>query len=402
MKVKKIVLIFLCLILTFTGIVYAEDNENLESEIATQLNLKTNENNTIVVKSKVIEAGEVYEETVMDYTLKLQKVRIEILDGEYKGQTFETTYSVSYDLDGKIEGYPLTVGTKVNVQISTIDDEIDEVVVQDIIRSNYIAAMLIVFFIIILIVGRKQGLKAILAFVLTIIAIFTVMLQSIMKGHSAIVVSILVSVGIIIFTFIIIAGFNRKSYTAMLGTIGGVLCAGIMAAIFGVMAKLSGGQEESIYLSLNSQNLVFNFKELLFAGIIIASLGACMDVGMSIASALDELKQKNPNMTGKELFKSGMNIGSDVIGTMTNTLILAYVGGAINLVLLFMVNNMSLTDILNNEMIATDAISAIAASMGVIFTVPITAIAYAVLNNKKRIYDTKKPEEIEGKRTLKL
>ena len=402
MKVKKIVLIFLCLILTFTGIVYAEDNENLESEIATQLNLKTNENNTIVVKSKVIEAGEVYEETVMDYTLKLQKVKVEVLDGEYKGQTFETTYSVSYDLDGKIEGYPLTVGTKVNVQISTIDDEIDEVVVQDIIRSNYIAAMLIVFFIIILIVGRKQGLKAILAFVLTIIAIFTVMLQSIMKGHSAIVVSILVSVGIIIFTFIIIAGFNRKSYTAMLGTIGGVLCAGIMAAIFGVMAKLSGGQEESIYLSLNSQNLVFNFKELLFAGIIIASLGACMDVGMSIASALDELKQKNPNMTGKELFKSGMNIGSDVIGTMTNTLILAYVGGAINLVLLFMVNNMSLTDILNNEMIATDAISAIAASMGVIFTVPITAIAYAVLNNKKRIYDTKKPEEIEGKRTLKL
>lgn len=402
MKVKKIVLIFLCLILTFTGIVYAEDNENLESEIATQLNLKTNENNTIVVKSKVIEAGEVYEETVMDYTLKLQKVKVEVLDGEYKGQTFETTYSVSYDLDGKIEGYPLTVGTKVNVQISTIDDEIDEVVVQDIIRSNYIAAMLIVFFIIILIVGRKQGLKAILAFVLTIIAIFTVMLQSIMKGHSAIVVSILVSVGIIIFTFIIIAGFNRKSYTAMLGTIGGVLCAGIMAAIFGVMAKLSGGQEESIYLSLNSQNLVFNFKELLFAGIIIASLGACMDVGMSIASALDELKQKNPNMTGKELFKSGMNIGSDVIGTMTNTLILAYVGGAINLVLLFMVNNMSLTDILNNEMIATDAISAIAASMGVIFTVPITAIAYAVLNNKKRIYDTKKPKEIEGKRTLKL
>ena len=402
MKVKKIVLIFLCLILTFTGIVYAEDNENLESEIATQLNLKTNENNTIVVKSKVIEAGEVYEDTVMDYTLKLQKVKVEVLDGEYKGQTFETTYSVSYDLDGKIEGYPLTVGTKVNVQISTIDDEIDEVVVQDIIRSNYIAAMLIVFFIIILIVGRKQGLKAILAFVLTIIAIFTVMLQSIMKGHSAIVVSILVSVGIIIFTFIIIAGFNRKSYTAMLGTIGGVLCAGIMAAIFGVMAKLSGGQEESIYLSLNSQNLVFNFKELLFAGIIIASLGACMDVGMSIASALDELKQKNPNMTGKELFKSGMNIGSDVIGTMTNTLILAYVGGAINSVLLFMVNNMSLTDILNNEMIATDAISAIAASMGVIFTVPITAIAYAVLNNKKRIYDTKKPEEIEGKRTLKL
>lgn len=402
MKTKKIVVIFLFLLIAFTGIVYAENDNNLENEIATQLNLKTTDNNSIVSKAKVIVAGEVYEETVMDYTLKLQKAKIEILEGQYKGQTFDTTYSVSYDLDGKIEGYPLNVGTKVNVQISVVDNEINEVVVQDIIRSHYITAMLIVFFILILLVGRKQGLKAILAFILTIVAIFTIMLQCIMKGNSAIIVSILVSIGIIIFTFIIISGFNKKSYTAMLGTIGGVLCAGIMAGIFGVMAKLSGGQEESIYLSLNSQNLVFNFRELLFAGIIIASLGACMDVGMSIASALDELKQKNPNLTGKELFKSGMNIGSDVIGTMTNTLILAYVGGAINLVLLFMVNNMSIGDILNNEMIATDAISAIAASMGVIFTVPITAAVYAVLNNGKKIYEKTKPEELEGKRTLKI
>lgn len=402
MKVKKVILILLCLLIAFTGIVYAENDNNLENEVSTQLNLKATDNDSIVSKAKVIVAGEVYEETVMDYTLKLQKVKVEVLDGQYKGQTFDTTYSVSYDLDGKIEGYPLNVGTKVHVQISVVDDEINEVVVQDIIRSHYITAMLIVFFLLILLVGRKQGLKAILAFVLTIVAIFTVMLQCIIKGNSAILVSILVSIGIIVITFIIISGFNKKSYTAMLGTIGGVLCAGIMAGIFGIMAKLSGGQEESIYLSLNSQNLVFNFRELLFAGIIIASLGACMDVGMSIASALDELKQKSPNLTGKELFKSGMNIGSDVIGTMTNTLILAYVGGAINLVLLFMVNNMSIWDILNNEMIATDAISAIAASMGVIFTVPITAAVYAVLNNGKKIYEKTKPEELEGKRTLKI
>lgn len=78
---------------------------------------------------------------------------------------------------------------------------------------------------------------------------------------------------------------------------------------FGILAKLSGGQEEAVMLSMNSGNIIFNFRELLFAGIVVASLGACMDVGMSIASALDELKQQKPTMTGKELFKSGMNIG---------------------------------------------------------------------------------------------
>ena len=117
---------------------------------------------------------------------------------------------------------------------------------------------------------------------------------------------------------------------------------------------------------MNTQNLTFNFRDLLFAGIVVTALGACMDVGMSIASALDELKQKNKDLGKKELLKSGMNIGRDVIGTMTNTLILAYVGGEISLILLFMTGDMSFTEIINKEMIITDAISAIAASMGVI------------------------------------
>lgn len=127
-----------------------------------------------------------------------------------------------------------------------------------------------------------------------------------------------------------------------------------------------------------------------------------MDVGMSIASALDELKQHKPTMTGKELFKSGMNIGGDVIGTMTNTLILAYVGGALNLILLFMACDMSITDIINKETIASDLISAISGSMGVIYTIPITAGIYALFNRNKTTYKTKPDTLLEGQRSLKL
>ena len=127
-----------------------------------------------------------------------------------------------------------------------------------------------------------------------------------------------------------------------------------------------------------------------------------MDVGMSIASSLDEIKMKNPDITGAELFKSGMNIGRDVIGTMTNTLILAYVGGSLTLILLFMACKMNLYEILNKETIAEQIISAIAGSMGVVYTVPITALAYSVLNRDRVIYRKTSENKLNGKRSLKI
>ena len=127
-----------------------------------------------------------------------------------------------------------------------------------------------------------------------------------------------------------------------------------------------------------------------------------MDVGMSIASSLDEIKMKNPDITWTELLKSGMNIGRDVIGTMTNTLILAYVGGSLTLILLFMACNMSIMEILNKETIAQEIISAIAGSMGVVFTVPITSFVYSILNKDKVIYEKNAKNKINGKRSLKI
>ena len=127
-----------------------------------------------------------------------------------------------------------------------------------------------------------------------------------------------------------------------------------------------------------------------------------MDVGMSIASSLDEIKIKNPTITYKELFTSGMNIGRDAISTMTNTLILAYVGGAITLILLFMASNVSFVDIMNKETIAQEIVSAIAGSMGVVYTVPITAFVYSLLNKDKTVYRSVSENKVDGKRSLKI
>lgn len=127
-----------------------------------------------------------------------------------------------------------------------------------------------------------------------------------------------------------------------------------------------------------------------------------MDVGMSIASALDEIKKKKDDITPKELMKSGIDIGRDVIGTMTNTLILAYVGSSLNLILMLMMAQVPFADIINKETIVAEVVSAVAASMGVVFTIPITTFAYTLLNSGKDRYKTKPATRVAGKRTLKI
>lgn len=357
----------------------------------------------IQVKAKVISAGKSYvKEEAEGIKRTLQDVTIQIKEGKYKGQKLDTIYVLTYDVENKIVGYELSKGNTVMVQLSIDGDTIGQATIQDVVRQNYILLMILVFFGAIIAIGRKQGLKAILGLIVTILAIYFIMIKGIYNGGNAIWLSIITSIVIIVLTFIIIAGLNKKSLTAALGTSGGVISAGIMAVIFGFFAKLSGVTEESLFLAVASQNMVFNFKDLFFAGIVISSLGACMDVGMSISSALDEIKQKNPEITWKELLKSGMNIGRDVIGTMTNTLILAYVGGSLTLILLFMATNMSIGEIVNKETIAIEAVSALAGSMGVVFTVPTTSLVYSLLNKAKTVYDKKAKNVVEGKRSLKI
>ena len=395
---KKVVTVVVLFLMLFSICTYAYATEPETSPLQP---VSTNEK--IQVKAKVVSAGKSYVKVEAEGIQRtLQDVTIQIKEGKYKEQKLDTIYVLTYDVENKIVGYELSKGNTVIVQLSTEGDAIQQVTIQEVVRQNYILLMILVFFGIIIAIGRKQGIKAILGLIVTILAIYFIMIKGIYNGGNAIWLSILTSVVIIVLTFIIIAGLNKKSLTAALGTSGGVISAGLMAVIFGFFAKLSGVTEESLFLAVASNDIVFNFKDLFFAGIVISALGACMDVGMSISSALDEIKQKNPEITWKELLKSGMNIGRDVIGTMTNTLILAYVGGSLTLILLFMATNMSIGEIINKETIAIEAVSALAGSMGVVFTVPTTSLVYSLLNKAKTVYDKKAKNVVEGKRSLKI
>ncbi len=399
MKKISMLLILLLVIMSFSLIAYATEDgaENTEGELLE----KTTDIITDTV-AKVIKTGEVKEVVTGSMKDKVQEVTIEIIEGDYIGEEFTTNFVLSYDIEGKILAYELDKGDKVIVQLAEDADGNVTATVQDVVRSNYIILMFLFFLFSIVLVGGKRGIKAIIGLLLTIIFIYLILVKRIFVGDNAIIITVITAMLIIGATFVVIGGINKKILTAAIGTLGGVITAGGVALFFNRLAKMSGACEDAIQLSINMSAISFNFRDLLFVGIIISALGACMDVGMSIASSLDEIKMKNPDITWKELLKSGMNIGRDVIGTMTNTLILAYVGSSLTLILLFMACNMKFTEILNKETIAEQVIAAIAGSIGVVYTVPITSFVYSVLNKDRVIYNKTSENKINGKRSLKI
>lgn len=395
--VYKLVLLMLIFISLGTSLVKAED---VLQEDAQKTEAMQNAEN---IKAKVIEAGEKYErDNATGGKEFVQNVKVKILEGDKKDEKFDTVYVLTYDIDNKIVGYKLKEGNTVYVRISENSGE-TEIVIQDVVRQKYIFWLVIFFFASIILVGRKKGIKAIIGLIITVVAVLFVLLMTIFKGYNAILVSVGTCFVITVLTFAVIGGWNKKTISAALGTIGGVVLAGIIASIVSYLAKLSGGgKEEAIMLSVAATNVTFNFRHLLFAEIIVSALGACMDVGMSIASSLSELKMKKLDMTAKELFKSGMNIGGDMIGTMTNTLILSFIGSSLLLILLYMASSLSVTEVINIEAIATETVCAISGSIGIVYTVPITAAIFAIFNKDKEIYKVKSENIVEGKRSLKL
>ena len=181
-------------------------------------------------------------------------------------------------------------------------------------------------------------------------------------------------------------GVNRKANVAILGCIGGVFFAGVLMLVMQAMIQLTGiTGEDSLYLvtAIPDQNL--DLIAIAFAGIIIGAMGAVMDVAMSIASSLAELREKNPSMSARELFFSGIHIGRDMMGTMANTLILAYIGSCLpSALLLFAYYGSIPLDLFNMELIVSQILQALVGSMGILAALPLTSLLGALLLAPKK------------------
>lgn len=300
----------------------------------------------------------------------IQEVTLEITSGELKGETFEVENILMgnpvYDLE-------VEAGDRILVGIEGSMDNVEEVHIKDYARDTYLYLIIGVFLVLLVIIGRFKGLKSVITIGLTLFLIVKVLIPGILQGYSPILLAVLISIIVTLVTIFIISGFNIKSFSAIIGILGGVFIAGIITLWIGSSAQLTGfSSEEAMMLLYIPQDVEFNVRGLLFAGIIIGSLGAVMDVGMSIASSLQEVKNANPEIASKNLREAGFNVGRDIMGTMANTLILAYTGSAIPLLILFTAYEPSLTEIINLDIIATEIVRALAGSIGLIMTVPIT------------------------------
>ncbi len=233
-----------------------------------------------------------------------------------------------------------------------------------------------------IVVGGIKGLKSLASLLITIGLIFFVLFPLTLWGFNPLLVSIVIAGVISLIVFRIIGGRTVKSLSAALGTLAGVAIAGILAFMVGKMVHLTGLSSQESRILLYSMNLKINYQGLLFGSILLGALGAVMDIGMSISSAIDEVRKVHPKANFKNLFDSGMNVGRDVMGTMSNTLILAYTGSALPLLLLLVANKVSFSKIINLEMISSEIVRALAGSIGLVLCIPITAAIAAYLHTK--------------------
>lgn len=253
-------------------------------------------------------------------------------------------------------------------------------------RSNVIYLLIAIFIISVVLIGGFKGIKSLVALFFTLICCVYLMVPLMLKGVNPIVAGILVSILSIIITLILVSGFNKKTLTAILGTVSGVIISGLIAYAFGLLANLSGlNMSEAESLAYIAEDTGLRISGIMFTGILIASLGAVMDIAMSISSSIFEIYKINNKITFIELFKSAMNIGKDTIGTMTNTLILAFAGGSLSILILIFSANMPFNKMINLDLLGIEIIQGLSGSIGIVLAVPITAFVgcYLCKNNIK-------------------
>ncbi|WP_455950908.1 YibE/F family protein [Eubacterium sp.] len=308
-----------------------------------------------------------------------QNVKVKIKSGKYKGKICSAN-----NMNGYLYGTYCVKGTKVIVQLSSYNDELSgSIYGYD--RGNIIWGIVALLAIALFAVGGKRGLKSMLALIFTFVCIIYLYIPLMYIGWSPFWAAVLVVIFITIVSIYLICGYNKKGLCAMIGTILGVLIAGIFATLFGKMTRITGLNIEDIETMVYvSQNSKLQIGGVLFSGILIASLGAVMDVAVSISSTMEEIHNKRPELTTTELFKSGIHVGKDMMGTMSNTLILAFTGGAINTMILIYAYIMPYLQIVNMYSIGIEVIKGISGTLGIILTVPMVSAISAWMFGKTK------------------
>lgn len=314
----------------------------------------------------------------------------QITSGEHKDELVIAVQNISTYVTGTVD--EVKAGDKVLLFNETTYDNESKWYFVEYSRTSAIIVLGVLFFGLILLFGKSKGVKTIISLLITCLSIFLVFIPAVLGGQNIYIWTILTCAVITFSTVMIVYGYSKKTLATALGCIGGVLVAGLLTLIMNGALKLTGFvDEDAIYL--NQLNAAIDLKAIIFGGILIGALGAIMDVSIDIASSLSEVSAKLEKPDFKTIIKSGFNIGKDIMGTMTNTLILAYIGSSLSVVLLLTASNNSFAYLFNLEMIVVEILQALVGSIGILTTIPLTSCIcaglYKHVDNSKYVYKYK-------------
>lgn len=335
----------------------------------------------IYEKAKVVAiTGGAYQgdQDMEDVPVGKQELTAELISGDYKGQRFSLTNNLSY-----LYGTVLKEGDTITVAFSLTDGKVENVVLQDYDRTVPLAVIVLLFLLVTILVGGKVGAKSLLGLGLTILCVFVILIPLLLDGWPTLPTVLALCAFVTVITFVVLGGVNRKTVCAILGTIMGVALAMAFGKFACWLLRIDGYK---MYVAVPTVEPLLQLRQtqdpahalrladLLVGGILLAALGAVNDVAMSISSAMNELITVNPSLTRRQLFKSGMNIGRDMVGTMTNTLILALVGGSFAMIIYYTSMEPSWVQLMSTTFLSVEMVQALASSIGVILAVPFSVV----------------------------
>lgn len=323
--------------------------------------------------SEVTDQNITYSGADGEYITGIQQIKVKINEGELKGETVDIKNYITVQ-----HNVVVNEGRRVIVCADTPQNAEPYFTLYNYDRSSTVWILAVVFILLVVIIGEKKGLMSCIGLGFTMCAVICWLLPTLYNGGNGILVSIATVVLSTAVSCFCISGLAKKTLLNIISTAAGTLSAGLIYKLFSFVLVLSGASmDESEALSLISQATGLKLSGVLFAGVMISALGAVMDVAVSIGASLSEIRELNPDISSKELFKSGMNIGRDMIGTMTNTLILAFTGGSIAMLILLVSYGVQYNQLISSNYIALEVAKGLAGSAAVVLTVPISALVCA-------------------------
>ena len=314
--------------------------------------------NSTIVDTGLVRSGE-------------QRCTLELLGGRFKG---ETTVGINM-LNGSVEQDKLfSPGDRALVVVSFSEDGITNVTMIDHDRMGAEALLALLFAALLILFAGRTGIRAILSFVLTILMLWKVLVPLYLRGFNPILIGLAITLGLTILIISLVYGFDRRSLSAVSGASLGVLVTCLLGALFTDLFKIHGAVMQSSESLLYAGYQDLNLTRIFMASIFIGASGAVMDLSVDITSAVNEVVEKRPDIGWKEAVKSGMNVGRAAMGTMTTTLLLAYSGGYVALLMVFMAQGTPVQHILNYKYVAAEIIHTVVGSFGLVTVAPFTAL----------------------------